>query len=73
MGTYTSEIVPKRRFSLINFVKNDPKFENKSLFDAKCYGARHEKLFRSQNSDIWGLRPKNWFRVIWAQSLWQRI
>ena len=22
-----------------NFVKNDPKFENKSLFDAKFYGA----------------------------------
>ena len=21
-----------------NFVKNDPKFENKSFFDAECYG-----------------------------------
>ena len=36
-----------------NFVKNDPKFENKSLFDSKFYGAWHEKIFRSQSSDIW--------------------
>ena len=42
-----------------NFVKNDPSFENKSLFDAKFYEAWHEKIFRSQNWDIWGLGPKN--------------
>ena len=42
-----------------NFVKNDPKLLNKSLFEAKLYGAWHEKIYRSQNSDIWGLRPKN--------------
>ena len=48
-GTYISELAPKtflKGFFLdflgINthkFVKNDPKFENKSLFDAKFYGA----------------------------------
>ena len=53
-GTYVSEMAPKRTFLKFffvffycnfleikthNFVKNDPKFENKSLFDAKFYGA----------------------------------
>ena len=42
-----------------HFVKNDPKFENKSLFDATFYGGSHEKIFRSQNFEIWGLGPKN--------------
>ena len=42
-----------------NFVKNDPDFENKGLFDAKFHGNWHEKIFRSQSSDIWGLGPKN--------------
>ena len=42
-----------------NFVKNDPKFENKSLFDAKSYGAWHENVFRSQCSNIRSLGPKN--------------
>ena len=44
-GTYIPEMAPKRRvfwkFLGINthyFVKNDPKFENKGLFDAKFYG-----------------------------------
>ena len=32
-----------------NFVKSDPKFENKSLFHAKFYRARHEHFFESQN------------------------
>ena len=39
-----------------NFVKNDPKLENRSLFDAKfCW---HEKTFRSQSLNIWGLGIK---------------
>ena len=42
-----------------NFVKNDPKFENKSFFDAECYGGWHEKVFRSQSSKIRGLVSKN--------------
>ena len=42
-----------------NFAKNDPKFENKSLFDAKFYEAWHEKFLRSQSSDIWSLGPKS--------------
>ena len=42
-----------------NFVKKDPKFENKSLFDATFYGAWYENIFRSQNSNICGLGPKN--------------
>ena len=42
-----------------NFVKNDPDLENKGLFDAKFHGNWHEKIFRSQSSDIWGLGPKN--------------
>ena len=41
-----------------NFVKNDSKFENKNLFDAKLYGACPEKIFRSQSFDIWRLGPK---------------
>ena len=49
--TYISEMAPdflKGFFcnfvgiNILNFVKNDPKFENKSLFDAKFYGAWHE-------------------------------
>ena len=28
------------------------------MFEAKFYGASHEKIYRSQNSDIWGLGPK---------------
>ena len=42
-----------------NFVKNDPNFENNSLFGAKFYRAWHENIFRSQSSDIWGMGPKN--------------
>ena len=42
-----------------NFVKNDPKFENKSFFDAECYEGWHEKVFRSQSSKIRGLVSKN--------------
>ena len=48
-GTYISEMAPKRKFleafcnflgiTAHNFVENDPKFENRSLFDAKFYGA----------------------------------
>ena len=49
-GTYTSfEIAPKKKIFKVcfcsfwrtntrNFHKIDPKFENKSLFNAKCYG-----------------------------------
>ena len=40
-----------------NFVKNDPKFENKALFHAKVYRAWHEKKIRSQSCDIWSLEP----------------
>ena len=45
---YISEMAPKRFFkgflqfsgiNTLNFVKNDPKFENKSLFDAEFYEA----------------------------------
>ena len=28
-------------------------------FDAKLYGASHEKIFRSSSCDVWGLGPKN--------------
>ena len=42
-----------------NFVKNDPNFESKGLFDANFYGTWHEKIFRSQSSDVWGLGLKN--------------
>ena len=42
-----------------NFVKNNPKIENKSLFDANFSGACHENICRSQSSGIWSLRPKN--------------
>ena len=63
-------MAPKRRFLIgfltnflgiitHNFVKNDPKFECKSLFDAKYYGAGHEKSFKSKSCDIWGVGPKN--------------
>ena len=42
-GTYISEITPKRRFLkgffFFFFFKNEPKFQNKTLFDAKLYGA----------------------------------
>ena len=68
-GTYISELAPKTflkgffwNFLGINtykFVKNDPKFENKSLFDAKFYGAWFEKIFRSQSFGYWGLGFKN--------------
>ena len=40
-----------------NFVKNDPKFENKGLFHAKFYGVWHEKNFRFQSYDIWVVGP----------------
>ena len=59
-------MAPKRRIfckflgiNIHNFVKNDPNFENKGLFDAKFYGTWLEKNFRTQSSDIWGLGPKN--------------
>ena len=63
--TYISEIARKIRFlkgflqfSGINthsFVKNDRKFGNKSLFDAKFYGVQHENFFRSHSSFwVWG-------------------
>ena len=59
-------MAPKRRFfykflgiNTHNFVKNDPNFKNKGLFDAKFYGAGHEKNFRSQRYDVWGLGPKD--------------
>ena len=55
-----------------NFVKNDLKLENKSLFDVIFYGAWHEKIFRSQISDISSLEPKNYFRLFWAQTFWER-
>ena len=32
---------------------------SKNVFDAKFYGAWYEKIFRSQNSDNWGLGSKN--------------
>ena len=41
------------------FIKRDPKYKNKGLFHAKFYGAWHEKIFRFQSRDIWGLGPKN--------------
>ena len=49
----------KQGINILNFAKNDPKLEKKNLFDAKFYGAWHEKIFRSQRSDIWGQGPKN--------------
>ena len=52
-----------------NFVKKDPQFENKSLFDANFM-----ELDMKKNSDpktltflVWDLKT----RAIWAQSLWQ--
>ena len=60
-------MAPKKRFlrgflqfsgNTHNFVKNDPKFENKSLFDPKFYGASHKKI-SDPKADIWGLGPKN--------------
>ena len=46
-----------------NFVKNASKLKNKCLLHGKFYGGSHEKTFRFQTCDIWGLGPKNWFRV----------
>ena len=53
-----------------NVVKDDPKFEYKSLFDAKFYGAWQKKIkiSRSQGSDIWGLGSKNLLRVIGSKA-----
>ena len=58
-GTYISEMDQKEDFWMVfsnfleinthNFVQNDPKFENKNLFDAKFYGAWHEKNFGPQS------------------------
>ena len=58
-GLVISGMAPKRRLLMVLFaifweqtlitVKSDPKFENKSLFHAKFYRARHEKIFESQN------------------------
>ena len=70
-GTYISEMAPKDDFWRVfcnflginthNLVKNDLKLKNKSLFEAKFYRAWHEKIHRSQSSDIWslGLGPRN--------------
>ena len=59
-------MAPKRKFfykflgiNTHNFVKNDSNFEFKGLFGAKCYGTWHEKIFRSQSSDVWALGPEN--------------
>ena len=51
-GTYISEMALKNNIcdvffnfleiNIHNFVKNDPKFQNKGLFHAKFYGAWHE-------------------------------
>ena len=61
-GNYLSEMAPNIRFlksslqfsGTHNFVKNNPKFENKGLYDAKFYGASHEKIFSSQSSVTFG-------------------
>ena len=83
LASYMTEMAPKRRFlkgffcnflgiDTHSFVKIGSKFENKSLIYAKLYEAWHEKVFRSQSSNIWGLGPKNYSRAIWTQSLSQR-
>ena len=55
-----------------DFVKNDPNFESKGLFEVKLHGTWHEKFFRSHRFHIWGLELENWFRAIWVQVLSQR-
>ena len=43
-----------------NFVKNDLKFESKSLFDAKFYGVYMKKILnpKSMIFGIWGLKTR---------------